>query len=76
MPKSRKPARVQSRATAKVKNPRGIPLQNLIVDPTDVAVDDLETATGSIVPLGQMLVEHSSAEVWIIPRDLLSLSPR
>jgi len=72
---SRKPARVQPRATAKVKNPRRIPLQNMTVNPPAVAINDLETATGGVVLLGQMLVEHSSTEARFIPRDLLSFNP-
>jgi hypothetical protein len=76
MGQSRQAARVQPGATAKVENPRRIPFQDLTVNPPTVAINDLETATGRVVLLGQMDVEHASTEVRFIPRDLLSLSPR
>jgi hypothetical protein len=46
------------------------------MNPPDVIVNDLESAAGSVIFLGQVLLEHSSTKVRIIPRDLLSFAPR
>ena len=76
MPKPGKPVRVEPGATAKVKDPRGLSLEQMIVDPPYMTIDDLEAAAGSIVLLRQMLLQHPPAEARITPRDLFSLCPR
>jgi hypothetical protein len=76
MPEFGQSIRVQSGTTAEVENPRRISLQNPIVNPPDVFIDNLKATTGSVVLLRQMLIEHASAKVWVIPRDLFPLSPR
>jgi hypothetical protein len=66
---------VKSRAAAEVEDSRIRLREGDALDEPDMRVDLLCLATGAIVGLRQMLSEHASAEVGIIPRDRTSLHP-
>ena len=45
------------------------------MNPIHMLFDDGRTAAGSIVFLGKMLLEHTAAEIRIVPGDFLAFGP-
>ena len=58
---------VEPRAASQIENAPGSAAEYGVVNPCDLLIDDLETTAGSIVVLGEMLLQHSPAEVGIVP---------
>ena len=75
MPEPGKAARVETGPTSQVQYARQLTMEHFLVDPTDMPIDYIKPTAGKIVPLREMLSQHASAEVRIIPGNVFAFGP-
>jgi hypothetical protein len=71
--KTRKPVGVKSRPAAKIEYSTRLVAKQGVMNPGHVCLDSLGTSACGVVILGQMLLQHTMAEIRVVPRNFFVL---
>jgi hypothetical protein len=72
---TRQALRVKAGSTAKIEEGGWLAGEQIGVNPIHVLADDSDAAGGSIMCLGEMLVQHASGEPRLVPGDVVPFRP-
>ena len=71
--KTRKPVGVKSRPAAKIEYSTRLVAKQGVMNPGHVCLDSLGASACGVVILGEMLLEHTMAEIRVVPRNFFVL---